>query len=361
MKTFLFFGMLALSISGNSQSVSYDESFGNNGVVIDNRNQGASNSLAIQKDNKIILAGSNFLLTRYNVDGSPDSEFGEEGIINPASLNNAFCNAIALQTDGKIIAVGYIPNLNANNKEDALVVRFKSNGDIDSSFGDNGIVLSDIQEYDNATKIAIQSDDKIVISGTATNEGGETQKPGGFFINRYAANGDPDITFAGNGSFFKIKEGLFDVNGLYVDSNDDVFLGYDSAFGTLSFSFIILKIDKNGHLDESFGNNGQATALIPGTGGGSLINLSIQGSSIIAAGYSILKGKSIRNLTTVKYQLNGQLDNSFGSDGISILQVGFNGTVGQSIYFNQSDGLLISGRYVEAYPSTKNTLLVYMA
>ena len=355
MKTFLVLIFSFFTKYAFSQAL--DESFGNHGVLVDKRIQESSNSLAIQKDGKIILGGGNFLLTRYNPDGTADEAFGSEGVVNNLVLNGAICNDILLQGDGKILATGSIPNRTSTNRADAIVVRFKSNGQLDSSFGANGIVLSDIQQEDNANKIILQSDGRIVITGTADNEGGESQKPGGLFVNQYMPDGTKDENFGNNGSIFLTKSLVYEVNGLAVDINRNIYIAYDSAAGTLSY--ILLKLDDKGSLVSSFGSKGQAEILIPGTGSGSLKNIKVHDGFILATGYSLYKGKGIRNLTLVKYTAEGYADAAFGNNGIKILEMGYNWTEGNEIGITSNNNIVVAGRFVEAYPSTKYYATLY--
>ena len=97
---------------------SLDPSFGNGGFVStqigspDDR----ANAVVIQPDGKIVTAGatlnqkgttSDFALTRYNPDGSPDTSFGTNGyVITNFSTGSSYANALAIQPDGKIVVAG---------------------------------------------------------------------------------------------------------------------------------------------------------------------------------------------------------------------------------------------------------------
>ncbi|CAN5816786.1 hypothetical protein BH10BAC2_BH10BAC2_26670 [soil metagenome] len=348
MKTALLSIFCFITFYASSQAP--DNSFGDHGVLIDERVAGSSNSLAIQNDGKIILGGSNFILTRYNPDGTPDLEFGTEGIATNTVLVKGICNAIALQADGKVVATGSIPNGTSTNRDDAIIVRFTSSGELDSSFGVNGVVTADFEQEDNADEIILQTDGKIIITGTGVNEGGETQKPGGLFVCRYLADGSIDENFGSNGSLFIVKP-VAEIKGLALDADGNIYLAHDSAFGSLSFVFI--KLDSEGSLVTSFGNNGQTAIVIPGSGSGSLKDIKIQNGSIFTTGYSLYKGKGIRNLTLVKCTTDGQLDVTFGNAGIKILEIGFNWTEGNDLGITTNGDIVVAGRYAEAYPSTK--------
>ena len=129
---------------------SLDPTFGDNGTATYmGATQGGAdlgNALAIQPDGKIVVVGStddgpqaDLLVLRYNGDGTPDNTFGLNGVVtynhqtNSQTQSNDYARAVALQPDGKIIAVG---NTNTNSgKDDVLIVRFNGNGFLDTSFG----------------------------------------------------------------------------------------------------------------------------------------------------------------------------------------------------------------------------------
>lgn len=155
---------------------SLDNTFGTGGIlttaIIHNTNDYAE-SIAIQTDGKIIVGGYSFtgllLLARYNTNGTLDITFGSGGTLSIA-FGCAYQNdySVALQSDGKILLGGY-SNLNNANADFALA-RFNSNGTLDNTFGVSGIVTTPIGNgADIATSLAIQSDGKIVLAGRTHN------------------------------------------------------------------------------------------------------------------------------------------------------------------------------------------------
>ena len=98
-----------------------------------------ANSMAIQKDGKIVVAGysnTDFAIVRYNVDGTLDPGFGKKGIVKTSlHCGDEHTSAVAIQPDGKIVVAGSTNNGTAN---DFAVIRYNENGVLDPSFG-NGI------------------------------------------------------------------------------------------------------------------------------------------------------------------------------------------------------------------------------
>lgn len=148
---------------------SLDENYGVNGVVTTHLDHHTSyaNALALQADGKIIAAGTkddgdrNMLAVRYLTDGSVDESFGNNGFANPIFKNGSEAKSVLLQPDGKIILSGW-----SNNFSNFAMARLDSNGTVDSSFGENGLVVTDIGPNERSTASALQPDGKIILGGT---------------------------------------------------------------------------------------------------------------------------------------------------------------------------------------------------
>jgi uncharacterized delta-60 repeat protein len=131
-----------------------------------------ANAVAIQSDGKIITAGYyslnnstyDFALARYNTNGSLDTSFDIDGKVTTAiGSSNDFANAVAIQSDGKIVAAGSSGN---GSNSDFALARYNTNGSLDTSFDIGGILTTAIgSRNDFAYAVAIQSDGKIVAAG----------------------------------------------------------------------------------------------------------------------------------------------------------------------------------------------------
>ena len=108
------------------------------------------NSVAAQRDGKIVLAGSaqvsgvdQFALVRYNSDGSLDTSLNSNGIITTA-VGKGTCKGegVALQEDGKIVVVGY--SFNTGGQSCFTVLRYGTDGSLDTSFADSGKVVTSV-------------------------------------------------------------------------------------------------------------------------------------------------------------------------------------------------------------------------
>jgi len=133
----------------------------------------AAYDVALQPDGKIVIAGeagdgnnSDFVAARYESTGSLDLTFDGDGIVTtPIGSSNEIATAISLQSNGKIIVGGF--SFNGGNDDFALV-RYNSNGTLDSSFGTGGKVTTDFSSSnDYALALAIQADSRVIVVGSS--------------------------------------------------------------------------------------------------------------------------------------------------------------------------------------------------
>ncbi|MBA3785485.1 MAG: hypothetical protein H0X15_08105, partial [Acidobacteria bacterium] len=98
----------------------------------------------------------------YNTDGTLDTSFGASGkVITSISGGNESAYGVALQSDGKIVAVGQT----GSPGTDFALVRYNTDGSLDNSFGAGGKVTTDFgSSEDVAYGVAIQTDGKIAVS-----------------------------------------------------------------------------------------------------------------------------------------------------------------------------------------------------
>ncbi len=171
----------------------------------------AANSVSLQSDGKIVVAGkteqpsgSDIALVRYNTDGSLDSSFNGSGkVITDIAFNDAG-NGVAVREDRKIVVVGVSGTKLDNSTSDFAVVRYNTNGSLDTTFNGTGKVITDISKgNDYANCVALQSDGKIVVAGVSKNA---------FALARYEGEIDTD----GDGIPDRFETGT----GIYVSPND---------------------------------------------------------------------------------------------------------------------------------------------
>ena len=183
-----------------------DTSFSEDGLVTTDF-AGANDrafSMIVQPDGKILMTGYthiggnyDFALVRYNLDGSLDTTFDGDGKLTTAISagdDNAF--SIALQPDSKIVVAGGFLN---NSNSDFAVVRYNSNGSLDTSFDTDGKLTTDFGGNDLGHSVIVQDDGKILVAGSYIIGSGSNYSD--FAIARYNADGSLDISFSGDGKY----------------------------------------------------------------------------------------------------------------------------------------------------------------
>ncbi|MGN6617003.1 MAG: Calx-beta domain-containing protein [Ilyomonas sp.] len=296
-------GRLDLALNRYNPNGSIDKSFGTGGNVMTGLFGSYSNNpVVIQEDGKIIVAGTaynqnfGFAFARYNTDGALDSTFGDHG----KAIGNAdlAVSSIAIQKDGKIVAVG-----DEYSKSTFVVVRYNNNGSLDELFGDKGKAVTDFKSESNS--VAIQKDGKIVVAGWAD----DPNLGAVFALVRYNIDGSQDETFGRHG---KIIGNFWGSSNVVTIQEDGKIIVAGAEYNrNLDDNFALLRYNKNGSLDKTFGDKGKVTTDF--SGGYDIINsIAIQNDGkIIAAG----KANSHSLFAYARYNTDGSLDKSFGEDG----------------------------------------------
>ena len=172
-----------------------DATFGVDGKVMTDFTSGvdSANGVAIQADGKIVVVGpagsydrnqgrTKFALARYNSDGTLDATFGGDGkVMTDFTSGGTDATGVAIQADGKIVAVG-VAAAPADVAADSTrhsrfaLARYNSDGTLDASFGVNGKVMTDFcARGDAANGVAIQADGKIVAVGVTADRARSSQ------------------------------------------------------------------------------------------------------------------------------------------------------------------------------------------
>jgi uncharacterized delta-60 repeat protein len=252
-----------------------DASFGTGGSVTTGFGVSAEAwAVAVQADGKIVAAGEanidggfDFALVRYNSNGTLDASFGTNGKVTTAfdgppgqGFSSATANSVAVQPDGRIVAVG---QARISGGFDAALARYNSNGTLDASFGTGGRVTTDFAGFnDQAVAVAIQPDGRIVATGQA---GPYVNTGLDFALVRYNSNGTLDASFGASGIATTDFAGSSDQPSSIALQGDGkiVVAGQTSVNG--SFDFGLARYNSNGTLDASFGTSGKATTDFAGS------------------------------------------------------------------------------------------------
>jgi uncharacterized delta-60 repeat protein len=231
---------------------SLDTTFGTDGLVITDNIM--INALKPQPDGKILAAGftfenpddKDFLLIRYNQDGTPDTTFGVNGRTTSTIGNRDFANALCLQTDGKIILAGTTYTVGYENN--FCVMRYDSDGALDTTFGINGLVIIDNAPNEEATSVMVQPDGKIVFTGWFGDSATAS-----YAVARMLSDGSLDSGFGTAGMVTGSDSGKAKSCQLQNDGKM-IFSGSFQIDG--SHNIALTRIGSDGAVDTTFGDNG---------------------------------------------------------------------------------------------------------
>ncbi|MBC7524900.1 MAG: T9SS type A sorting domain-containing protein, partial [Flavobacterium sp.] len=243
--------------------------------------------------------------------------------------------SIAIQTDGKIIAVGYLPSTTSTTDyENFGVLRLNTNGAIDTTYGTNGFVNSVLfSETGGSNMIKIQSDDKIIVTGNYTSSTGASTTNTDFSTARYNINGTLDTTFGVNGYAITDFGSINGETSRTVEiQNDGKILVAGSAHYP-NYDLAIVRYLSNSLLDTSFATNGKftynfGTTTIPFSNGlssdeVSAIKINSLGKIILGATTNVNESSNNNsNFGFICLNSNGTLDTSFGNNGQKVVDFG---------------------------------------
>jgi uncharacterized delta-60 repeat protein len=267
---------------------SLDTSFGTDGKVTTAIGAGNdfAYSMALQSDGKIVVAGYSFIVgnydfavVRYNANGSLDTSFDTDGKVTTAiGAGNDFAYSIALQGDGKILVAGTSDN---GSNSGFAVVRYNTDGSLDTSFDTDGKVTTAIGGIgDVADSIDLQSDGKIVVAGTSDN--GSSYD---FAVVRYNTNGSLDTSFDTDGKVTTAIGGIGDVAYSIDLQSDGKIVVAGGSYNGSNYDFAVVRYNTNGSLDTSFSGDGKVTTAI-GAGSDTATSIALQsdGKIVVAGG-----------------------------------------------------------------------------
>jgi uncharacterized delta-60 repeat protein len=305
-------------------------------------------SAVIQPDNKILAGGTSrigsnddFVLARYNTDGSLDATFDTDGkVITPIGSSHDRCRAIVLQSNGKILAAG--SSFNGIDYDFALL-RYNTDGSLDLTFDTDGMVTTPIGSGDDeAMSVTLQSDGKIVIAGISYNGTNED-----FAVVRYNSDGSLDNTFDTDGK-------LTTSFGAGDDIGQSVTLQYDGKIVVAGSAFIsgtnddfaIARYNLDGSLDNTFSTDGKVTTNFSGVfyDNGKSVVIQVDGKILVSGSHF---NASNYDFAVARYNNNGSLDNTFDTDGKVTTSIGST-NAGTSIALQTDGKILVVGDYIGA-------------
>src|SRR5262245_24477127 len=207
----------------------------------------------------------------------------------PAGQRSAFAFSLAVQPDGRIVAAGYARTDAAGASTpsfDFVLARYNSNGTLDASFGTGGRVTTDFAgPNDQATSVAVQPDGRIVVAGQA---GPYVNRGFDFALARYNGNGTLDGSFGTGGKSTTDFASFDDVPSSIALHGYTKLVGVATTSVTETFDFALARYNSNGTLDTGFGTGGKVTTDFAGSSQvPTSVALQADGNIVVAGAASI--------------------------------------------------------------------------
>ena len=341
-----FLAIFLFSTNGLAADEDPDTSFSSDGKVITVISKhSTAKGIAVQSDEKIIVAGqcynganNDFAVARYNTDGTLDTSFSSDGKVTVAiGGGNDRGTAVAIQPDGKIVAAGYVDN---GSDDEFAVVRFNTDGSLDTSFSGDGWVTTDLTANDDgATAVAIQPDGKIIVVGYADNGYGYD-----FAVVRYNTDGSLDTSFSGDGKVPAVFGSGTHIGHAVAIQPDGKIVIAGNGNNTSGYDFALVRYNADGTLDTSFAGDGAViTDFDNSFDGGQAVAIQPDGK-ILVAGYSDANSSFlVYDFAVVRYKTDGSLDLSFGDNGKVTTNVGSGTDSGQAIMIQSNGKIVVAG------------------
>lgn len=309
-------GVAAASVSSAEAAPGeLDPSFGSGGIV--SSSTGITADIATEADGKIVAVSQHescaptcqteFLVERFNEDGSLDSSFGTGGVVltNFPGSSEAAASSVIVEPGGKLLVGG-------DAGGELALARYLSNGTLDSSFGGgDGKATAAVPTtngsgfWSESGSMALLPSGQIVLGGSdLINEHpvGESDWQTHMVLARFNADGSLDTSFGTSGVLIGPKGNLY---GLAADASGRIL-----AAGWSNTEFTVARFTTSGSLDPSFAGTGLFKRNLNVTGSKAADVLVQPNGKILASGYGV-------GTTLFRFNEDGSLDSSFGGgDGI---------------------------------------------
>lgn len=312
-----------------------DMAFGKQGwAVIEHPQTRSATSVAVQPDGRLLLGGwsgrgadRNFLVARLLPDGSLDPDFGRGGMVeHPVSNDADLVNDIALQPDGRILAVGGARVGKGSDR--VAVLRLMPNGQLDQAFGKRGVRLLELDSAaaanacrglcGGASSVAVMSDGRILLGAeTAPVDGTSVWRS---WVVRLQADGSLDRQFGVDGKVevFTSRDDLTGSTHIVLQGSR-VVAGGGYNVSAPEGRFALTRLTPEGLTDRSFGRGGYARTQVGphGFAAGIMALAVTDDMRLLAAGVADFgEDRGGLQFVVARYTADGALDDRFAEGGL---------------------------------------------
>jgi uncharacterized delta-60 repeat protein len=250
--------------------------------------------VAIQGDGKIVDVGDvgddDFALARYNPNGSPDTTFSGDGMQTTSFLGFDLATGVALQGNGKIVAVG--STFDGGSERDFALARYTTGGLLDMSFSGDGKQTTAFGGSAAATAVTLQGNGKIVAVGGGGPGGGD------FALARYTPSGPLDTSFSSDGKQTTNLGGFDAAFGVALQGDGKIVAAGSGGPG--GGDFALARYNSNGSLNAGFSGDGKQTTNFGGVDRARGVAIQANGK-IVAAGVDGLGRDGTTDFALARY------------------------------------------------------------
>jgi len=324
-----------------------DTGFSSDGkVTTDVGTVDAGRAVAVQSDGKIVVAGYAqmsgtyaFLVVRYSSDGSLDTSFSGDGVQTiDIGSGHDLAYAVALQSDGKVVVGGVTGFGGANS--DMAIARLTSAGELDTTFSTDGVETVGFGSGDDVVAgLTVGSSGEIVVAGYGSN--------GSNFdvaVARLTSAGVLDTSFSGDGKVLvPVGSGADYGNAVAVAADGDILVAGSSHNGS-DDDVAVVRLTSAGALDTSFSGDGKATVAI-GSGDdlARAVVVAADGGVVVAGTADVAGGSTTEDVAVVRLTSAGALDTSFSGDGKATVAVGSGDDEGRGLAVLDDGRIVVVG------------------
>lgn len=335
-----------------------DQTFGTLGQVKTHFYAGfdAAGAVAVQNDGKIVVAGfaddasfiSVLAVARYDADGNLDAAFGSGGKVTiDLGIVSSVRVDLAIDAAGRIVVVGTVTR-DPSLPSDVGVARLTPGGALDATFGVGGTVTTDVADFaDEANSVAIQSDGKIVVAGTARSNA--SLGAADFAVIRYNPDGSLDASFDGDGKvttdFFAFDD---QGNGVAIQTDGRIVVAGTAKPANDTSDFAVVRYDANGTLDTTFDGDGRTLTDIAGNwDDGNAVAILPGDEGIVVVGGAVVPNAFgwFHDFALVRYDTTGSLDAAFGAGGKVVTDFSNGDDMGSDVVI-AGDGRIVAAGWV---------------
>jgi uncharacterized delta-60 repeat protein len=300
-------------------------------------------------------------LVQFNQTGTLDKGFGRQGVVQENLGGTDIAVDALLQTDGKIVTLTSSGLKNPNASRDVLM-RYNRDGKPDPKFGVKGRTILKLGQSDSPVGLALQNNGDFLVGGYASLNTPEGDFHWAFTLHRFKADGVLDTSFGAKGQvIYKPRLPRVFVRAMHMQPDGKVvmagFNSPDDPFDLAAKMMVVVRFLPDGRLDTTFGNGGVIERNLLEA---AVIPLEIRslksGHILIAGGFQMKKGEQS---SVIRLIPNGEIDTSFGSQGLAMVPSGsavLPEPVRPKAFTLQADGkLILAGETVK---KVSNVVLV---